>query len=87
MFWFMYYTIYVEDFLEQVSVMLRGGSVHTTLVKCDCRSLDCVASSPVTASGSSKPNFKCVKNKGYPRLYQLLEMLSIKVYIYELLKF
>jgi len=62
-------------------------SVDTDCAKCGCRDLDHVALPPVTASGSSKLNSKCDKSKSYCILYQVVGMLSIKVYMHALLIF
>jgi len=62
-------------------------SVDSNCAKCGCRDLDHVALPPITASGSSKPHLKCDKNKSYCRLYQVVGMLSIKVYMHAVLIF
>jgi len=62
-------------------------SVDTNRAKCGCGDLDHVALPPVTASGNSKPHLTCDKNKSYCGLYQVVGMLSIKVYMHALLIF
>jgi hypothetical protein len=62
-------------------------SVDTDRAKCGCRDLDRVALPSNTAGGSSKPHLKCDKNKSYCRLYQVVGMLSIKVYMHAMLIF
>ena len=60
------------------SVRCPDSSVDTTHAKCGYRDLDHVALPPVTASGSSKPRLKCVRNRSYSRLYQVVGMLVHK---------
>lgn len=69
------------------SVRCPDLSVDTIHAKCGCRDLDHVALPPITASGSSKPHLKCVINRSYSRLYQVVGMLPIKVYMHALLIF
>ena len=61
--------------------------MDTDHAKCGCRDLDRVALPPITASGSSKPHLKCDKNKSYCGLYQVVRMLTIKVYMHAVLIF
>jgi hypothetical protein len=57
--------------------------VDITTAKFGHRVLDHVALPPAAA----KPHFKCVKNKSSSKLYQVVEMLCIKVCVCASLKF